>query len=64
LASQAARAIFHWPGSARSRVLRECEIHHLGDAAARAGLPERAAPLGRDLALGQGEPDWRPPVPG
>ena len=55
---------FNWLGFAHSRVLRECKIYHLGDAAARAGLLERAASLGRDLALGQGEPDWRPPVRG
>jgi multimeric flavodoxin WrbA len=55
---------FNWLGFTHSRLLRACKIYNQGDAAARAGLLEQAEALGRDLALGQGEPDWRPPARG
>ncbi|MDR3640591.1 MAG: flavodoxin family protein [Humidesulfovibrio sp.] len=53
---------FNWLGFTENRLLRACRIYHPGDAEARAGLLEQAAALGRDVALGQGEPDWLPPV--
>ncbi|GAB6126110.1 flavodoxin family protein [Humidesulfovibrio idahonensis] len=55
---------FNWLGFTHSRLLRECRILDPGAAEARAGLIERAEALGRDLALGRGEPDWRPPARG
>jgi multimeric flavodoxin WrbA len=55
---------FNWLGFSHARLLRACKVYHQGDAAARAGLLEQAAQLGRELALGQGAPDWTPPARG
>lgn len=55
---------FNWLGFSHARLLRACKVYHLGDAAAREEVLVRAAHLGRELALGQGEPDWIPPARG
>jgi len=55
---------FNWLGFTKIRLLRECGIFAPGAAAARAGALERAALLGRDLALGVGDADWTPPERG
>lgn len=55
---------FNWLGFGKARLLRECGVFEPGAASARGGALERAAALGRDLALDQGEADWTPPIRG
>lgn len=42
--------LLEWQGFTHSRLLRACAIYKMGDAAARAGLLDEAAALGRELA--------------
>lgn len=51
---------FDWLGFTKARLLRACKVYRTGDAEARAGLLEQAEALGRELATGRGEPDFRP----
>ncbi len=52
---------FDWLGFSKARLLRECGVFAPGAVARRQGALERAAALGRDLALDLGGPDWTPP---
>jgi len=52
---------FNWLGFTHARVLRQCGLLKAGEAQTQKGLLNRAGTLGRELALGQGEPDWLPP---